>query len=53
MIITIYLGDFWNNSAGNRKDLHILRIEKSTVETNPNIDTIAFSYSTKSILFQK
>jgi hypothetical protein len=41
----IYLGDFGNNSAGNRKDLHILRIEKSTVETNPNIDTIAFSYS--------
>lgn len=41
----IYLGDFGNNSAGNRKDLHILKIEKSTIRTYPKIDTIAFSYS--------
>jgi hypothetical protein len=36
MIITTFILVI---SMGNRKDLHILRIEKSTVETNPNIDT--------------
>lgn len=41
----IYLGDFGNNSTGNRKDLHILKIEKSTITTSPKIDTIAFSYA--------
>ncbi|MDR6846201.1 T9SS C-terminal target domain-containing protein [Flavobacterium granuli] len=40
-----YIGDFGNNTAGNRKDLHILRIEKkSLLTTAPAIDTIAFSY---------
>jgi zona occludens toxin (predicted ATPase) len=33
-------------SRGNRKDLHILRIEKNSVEGNiQKIDTISFSYS--------
>lgn len=42
----IYIGDFGNNSRGNRTDLHILRIEKkSFLRNNPVIDTIAFSYS--------
>jgi hypothetical protein len=29
-----YIGDFGNNVSGNRKDLHILRIEKNSVEGN-------------------
>lgn len=42
----IYIGDFGNNSKGNRKDLHILRIEKKSFLSNsPVIDTIWFSYS--------
>jgi hypothetical protein len=42
----IYIGDFGNNLTGNRKDLHILRIEKKSFLLNtPIIDTIAFSYS--------
>ena len=42
----IYIGDFGNNFHGNRKDLHILRIEKkSFLSNNPIIDTISFSYS--------
>jgi len=42
----IYIGDFRNNYQGNRKDLHILRIEKkSFLSNNPVIDTISFSYS--------
>jgi hypothetical protein len=41
-----YIGDFGNNVSGNRKDLHILRIEKNSVEGNiQKIDTISFSYS--------
>lgn len=41
----IYIGDFGNNIAGNRKDLHILRIEKKSIAKNsPTIDTISFSY---------
>ena len=41
----VYLGDFGNNSNGNRTDLHILRILKSSLHTStPNIDTIFFSY---------
>ena len=40
----LYVGDFGNN-AGNRTDLHILRIEKSSLlEGAPAIDTIAFAY---------
>lgn len=42
----IYIGDFGNNYQGNRKDLHLLRIEKkSFLSNNPVIDTISFSYS--------
>jgi hypothetical protein len=40
----LYVGDFGNN-AGNRTDMHILRIEKSSLlEGTPAIDTIAFAY---------
>lgn len=42
----IYIGDFGNNFMGNRKNLHLLRIEKkSFLLNNPMIDTISFSYS--------
>ena len=42
----IYIGDFGNNLSGNRKDLHILRIEKKSFLLNkPVIDTLSFSYS--------
>ncbi|RAR70862.1 T9SS C-terminal target domain-containing protein [Flavobacterium aciduliphilum] len=41
-----YLGDFGNNSKGNRENLHILRIEKqSLLQELPKIDTLWFSYS--------
>lgn len=41
-----YIGDFGNNAAGNRKDLHILRVEKKAIGQNSSkIDTISFSYS--------
>ena len=44
----IYIGDFGNNNLGNRNDLRILRIQKkSFYTTNPEIDTIAFSYPTQ------
>ena len=43
------MGDFGNNSQGNRTDLHILRIEKKSFLLNkPVIDTISFSYSNQS-----
>ncbi len=42
----IYLGDFGNNASGDRKDLHLLRVEKRTFYSGePGIDTIWFSYS--------
>ncbi|PWA07449.1 T9SS C-terminal target domain-containing protein [Flavobacterium psychrotolerans] len=42
----LYVGDFGNNYKGNRKDLHVLRIEKNSLLLNqPKIDTIAFNYS--------
>jgi hypothetical protein len=41
----IYIGDFGNNYKGNRRDLHILRIEKNSFLANkPVIDTIGFAY---------
>jgi len=41
----IYVGDIGNNS-GNRRDLHILRIDKNSLRSGePSIDTIWFSYS--------
>jgi hypothetical protein len=40
----VYVGDFGNNH-GKRKDLHILRVEKSSLlARNPKIDTINFKY---------
>jgi len=42
----LYIGDFGNNLNGNRTDLKILRISKSSIFTNdPIIDTINFAYS--------
>jgi len=42
----IYVGDFGNNASGNRDDLNILRIQKSSIIAgNPSIDTIWFTYS--------
>jgi hypothetical protein len=41
-----YVGDFGNNSSGNRTNLKILRIYKSSIlNNNLKIDTINFSYS--------
>ena len=41
-----YIGDFGNNANGNRTDLRILRIGKTSLINNtPVIDTIKFSYS--------
>lgn len=41
-----YIGDFGNNVTGNRKDLHILRVEKeSLAQLTPKIDTLSFTYS--------
>lgn len=42
----LYVGDFGNNTSGNRNDLYILRIEKESLAQNAKkIDTISFSYS--------
>ena len=42
----IYVGDFGNNSSGNRRDLKILRVSKNSILDNDlKIDTIWFSYS--------
>ncbi len=42
----IYVGDFGNNQNGNRTNLKILRIIKTSILANaPIIDTINFSYS--------
>lgn len=44
-----YIGDIGNNISGNRKDLHILRIDKQSFANHkPVIDTIAFSYDNQS-----
>ncbi|MDD3875586.1 MAG: T9SS type A sorting domain-containing protein [Bacteroidales bacterium] len=44
----IYIGDFGNNTNGNRTDLKILRIEKNSLLLQaPVIDTISFTYSTQ------
>jgi hypothetical protein len=41
----LFVGDFGNNGHGNRRDLHILKIEKkSLLAHHPVIETIAFSY---------
>ncbi len=42
----IYVGDFGNNLNGNRTDLKILKISKTSILAgNAVIDTISFSYS--------
>jgi hypothetical protein len=42
----IYIGAFGNNATGNRTDLHILKVSKSSLKSgNPHIDTIWFSYA--------
>lgn len=41
----IYIGDFGNNYSGNRTDLKIYKILKSTLETIPQIEIINFSYA--------
>jgi hypothetical protein len=42
----VYIGDFGNNGNGNRTDLHLLRIDKSSLTAGtPIIDTIRFNYS--------
>lgn len=42
----LYIGDIGNNASGNRTDLHLLRILKSSLlDNNPRIDTIWFTYS--------
>ncbi len=41
----LYVGDFGNNASGNRKDLHILKIEKqSLLMRKPSIEYIKFAY---------
>lgn len=40
----LFIGDFGNNSSGNRQDLHILRILKSSIIAEPIVDTIFFTY---------
>ena len=41
----IYIGDFGNNVSGNRKDLQILKIDKTALLENRTIvDTIKFSF---------
>lgn len=41
----VYLGDFGNNASGNRTDLHILRLLKSSLQDSfPVMDTLWFSY---------
>ena len=41
----IYVGDFGNNVTGNRTDLHILKIDKSSLLSNKTrIDTLFFSF---------
>jgi hypothetical protein len=40
-----YIGDFGNNATGNRTNLKIYKIRKSTIETVPEIETINFNYS--------
>jgi hypothetical protein len=42
----IYIADVGNNGNGNRQDLHLLRIERTSLNSGvPIIDTIRFSYS--------
>ena len=40
----IYVGDFGNNADGNRKNLNILKINKASLSSTIQLDTIHFSY---------
>ena len=41
----LYIGDFGNNYSGNRKDLSILKIDKTSfLQEQPHFETITFSY---------
>ena len=43
--VYFYMGDFGNNSAGNRTDLRVLRVKKADVmKGSMSIDTIRFTY---------
>lgn len=42
---SLYLGDFGNNSSGNRANLKIYKIAKNSLTTVPAIETINFTYS--------
>lgn len=46
----IYIGDFGNNGSGNRTNLKIYKILKSSLETSPQIEIINFSYSNQANL---
>lgn len=47
----IYIGDLGNNASGNRSNLSILKILKSTiVSAFPSVDTIYFQYALQSNL---
>jgi len=49
-----YVGDFGNNTYGNRQNLRILRVSKSSLTNNtPQIETINFSYSNQTDFSQK
>lgn len=41
----IYIGDFGNNASGIRTDLKIYKIDKNTLESNPQIEILNFTYS--------
>ena len=46
----VYIGDFGNNLNGNRTDLKILRVSKSSLLSGQSVtDTIAFSYSEQTV----
>jgi hypothetical protein len=45
----VYVGDFGNNVDGNRTDLKIYKIEKTSLaQGSPNVEVINFSYSDQS-----
>lgn len=46
----VYIGDFGNNSRGNRTDLHIIRLAKDSLTAgNPVPEFINFTYSDQTI----
>ncbi len=47
-ITHFYLGDFGNNTSGNRTDLIIYKIAKDSLFDNPKIEVITFSYPEQS-----